>query len=147
MDNSIFAEFMENFAANISVLVSLVSVVSTAAVAIWNAYLNSKNERKIKKMELSYEQRLKAYSDYLKVSAEIFDVFDQGQITDLYNAAGRAMLFASRQTFVLIEEHKCAVQKALVKKIADPKGPSDDVIKAEEIRRKLLHSMQRDLSD
>lgn len=147
MDQSIFAKFMENFAANVSVIVSLVSVVSTAGVTLWASHLSSKNERKMKKMELSYEQRLNAYLTYLTTSAETYDALDQAQITALDNAAGQAMLFASRRTFALIEAHKNSVSQTLLANAAKSDKVMDYARRSSEIKNKLVRSMQHDLGD
>lgn len=145
MENLIVEKFMENFASNMAVVVSLASLISTTVITVGTALLNSHNARKLKMMELTYAQKLESYSNYLKVTAEIQDILDQAQLTALENASNRVILFASHKTRALLLAHKKEVQKTLLAKFASPNDVNSYAERASEIGQKLTLSMRRDL--
>lgn len=143
--DKIFESFMSNFAGNMSVIVSLVSVI-TAFISTTVASLRaSKDAIKLKRMELSYEKQLQAYSSYLAACAELSLLLTQEQVAAMDNAYSVALLFASKRTHELLKEHFVAVHQAVTANFLNLNNKTDLTNRANDLRASLARSMHDDL--
>lgn len=139
-------EFFSEFSNLITVVSSIIAIAAVTLCSILSSYISQRGARKIKQLELIFHEKVSAYYDYLKASETFSNPHDIYQITTYLNAFDRASLFASSETYALMENHKNLVTKTLIAKDSQShKAVNELALETSRIQAELVQSMRRDI--
>lgn len=127
----------------IALVSALVGAAVTGLFAFCNAFFTSRENRKMKLIELGYRDAAAAFSDYLTASSVVPDPISKEYLAELSGKFERASLYASERTRPVLEKHFLAT-------IRSPESLEPDEAahaqKLKNLRDELLKAMQDDLS-
>ena len=139
-------DFLNDFSAFVTVISSLIAIAAVTLCSILSSYISQRGAKKTKQLELIFHEKISAYYDYLKTSSTFSDPYNTYQITVYMNAFDRASLFASLETYALMENHRELVTKTLIAKINQSIEATNKLaLETSKIQAKLVHSMRKDI--
>lgn len=134
-----------DFSSSVALMSSVIAIIAATICPIISVTLTNRGGKQLRKSEAIFQEKILAFSNFLKMSDEFSDLNDLEQVTAFSNAFSMALLFSSKETSLLLEEYKEACVRSLAAKNTNPYSP---VFKnASKIKTELIISMRKDLNN
>ena len=129
-----------DFSSSVALVAAVIAIVAATVSPIISVTLTNRGGKQLRKSEAIFQEKILAFSNFLKISDEFSDLNDLEQVTAFSKAFSMALLFSSKETTQLLEEYKeLATQDAY---------PHNPIFKnASKIKTELIVSMRKDLNN
>ena len=126
-----------DFSSSVALMSSVIAIIAATICPIISVTLTNRGGKQLRKSEAIFQEKILAFSNFLKISDEFSDLNDLEQVTAFSNAFSMALLFSSKETSLLL--------RSLAAKNTNPYCP---VFKnASKIKTELIISMRKDLNN
>lgn len=134
-----------DFSSSVALVAAVIAIVAATVSPIISVTLTNRGGKQLRKSEAIFQEKILAFSNFLKISDEFSDLNDLEQVTAFSKAFSMALIFSSKETTQLLEEYKEACIQALATQDAYPNSP---IFKnASKIKTELIVSMRKDLNN